>query len=706
MIARQQSAQRSLRLMMAATIIVPLILFGFAAWQHYRSISKLADERIERSLDIAAEQAEKVFQSIEIVLSSVGEITQGRTDQTIRLYQAQLSERLRTMVSATQDVRSIWLFDRDGKPLVTSSMYPAPDLNNSERDYFVAQREGDAGTYVGTILKPKVGSEIFFSVSQRRYDSSGEFSGVSAIAISPSVFERFYERLAQNSSASYAMIRADGVVLARYPSAASPGIVLPESSGFRQTISRKPEGGEYTTVSGLDGYERRFNVRKLGKLPLYVTSSLEESSIRWEWLNWTLLQLAVGIPVTLLLLIFEYLALRRTMDFYGEVSRREAAEASLRQAQKMEAVGQLTGGIAHDFNNLLTIIIGNLQLLSRQLPDSERFRTKVSAALNGAERAAQLTRRLLAFSRKQPLDPKLTDVDRLISRMSELLGRSLGERHHIEVVRGGGLWQVEVDRTELESAIINLCVNARDASPEGGKITIETANAFLDDTYCKRFDDVHPGQYVQICVSDNGSGMPAEVANRAFEPFFTTKQPGLGTGLGLSQVYGFAKQSGGHVQIYSEPGLGTSVKIYLPRSLAKQAESQPEALPEQLSGKNETILVVEDDDGVRTYLEEALGQLNYRVLSAPGGAVALQTIEGAQRIDLLLTDVVMPGMNGRELAESAIRKQPGLKVLFMTGYSRNAIVHHGRLDPGVALIQKPISERELAERLRKILDAV
>jgi CheY-like chemotaxis protein len=341
----------------------------------------------------------------------------------------------------------------------------------------------------------------------------------------------------------------------------------------------------------------------------------------------------------------------------------------------------------------------------RQISEGSKLHQKIANALIGAERAAQLTHRLLAFSRRQPLDPKPVDANQLIGRTTELLVRSLGERIEIETVRGAGLWQIEVDPAELESAIINLSINARDAMPAGGKITIETGNAFLDDAYCERFEELTPGQYVLIAVSDEGVGMPADVAERAFDPFFTTKEPGLGTGLGLSQVYGFVRQSGGHIQIYSEIGIGTTVKIYLPRSFAlgrDDADSRPDEIPQ---GNGESILIVEDDEGVRNYLFELLSELKYRVRAASGGEAARVMIDDPSlRIDLLLTDVVMPGMNGRQLADTAVAKRPGLRILFMTGYSGNAIVHQGRLDPGVSLIQKPVSEHNLATRLRSMLD--
>jgi two-component system NtrC family sensor kinase len=704
--ARRESAVRSLKFMMVGTVLFPLALFAFASLEQYNAISRLADERIARSLDISVEHASKIFQSIEVVFASIDEITRGRAEQSLRMHEAELSERLKLMASAISDIQSIWLFDTSGTPVASSTTYPVSTaINYSDRDYFRAQLDQSTGTYIGRVLTTKTDNRLFFSVSRKRSDSSGGFSGITLIALSPSAFEQFYEHLARNTDASYAMIRADGVVLARYPVAANPGIVLDRNSGFRRTVAQNPQGGQYTAVSGVDGVERRFDAQRLGDLPVYVTSSLEYSNIRGQWTGWMEVQLLFGIPVTSMLLLLEYLALRRTNDFYAEAFQRETIETALRHTQKMEAVGQLTGGIAHDFNNLLTVIIGNLQSVVRQVSEGSKLHQKIANALIGAERAAQLTHRLLAFSRRQPLDPKPVDANQLIGRTTELLVRSLGERIQVETVRGAGLWQIEVDPAELESAVINLSINARDSMPGGGKITIETGNAFLDEAYCQRFEELTPGQYVMIAVTDEGVGMRADVVERAFDPFFTTKEPGLGTGLGLSQVYGFVRQSGGHIQIYSEIGMGTTVKIYLPRSFAgggDDSKSGPDQIPQ---GNGEAILIVEDDDGVRNYLFELLTELNYSVKAASGGEAACVMIDDPNlRIDLLLTDIVMPGMNGRQLADVAAAKRPRLRILFMTGYSRNAIVHQGRLDPGVSLIQKPVSEHNLAMRLRSMLD--
>jgi PAS domain S-box-containing protein len=384
------------------------------------------------------------------------------------------------------------------------------------------------------------------------------------------------------------------------------------------------------------------------------------------------------------------------------------AEDALRQAQKMEAVGQLTGGVAHDFNNLLTVITGNIETLLRRLPDDARLHRLAEAALRGTERAATLTHRLLAFSRRQPLDPKPVEPNRLVAGMSDLLHRTLGETIAIETVVAADAWRIRCDPNQLESALLNLAVNARDAMPAGGKLMIETANTDVDAALAAAQADLSPGQYVVIAVTDTGMGMTKAVAQKAFEPFFTTKEVGQGTGLGLSQVYGFVKQSGGHVQIYSEPGQGTTIRLYLPRlATAADAPEVPAPVPVPPEGaRHETVLVVEDDDDVRTYSVELLRELGYDVLEAADGPSALNVIGGHPDVRLLFTDVALPGgLNGRQLADAARLRQPAIKVLFTTGYARNAVMHHGALDPAAELIVKPFTYQHLAAKIREVLSS-
>jgi PAS domain S-box-containing protein len=389
-----------------------------------------------------------------------------------------------------------------------------------------------------------------------------------------------------------------------------------------------------------------------------------------------------------------------------DLTDRRATEEQLRQAQKMEAVGELTGGVAHDFNNLLTVVLGNAEMLAEGLEDLPRMRVLAETTRDAAQRGAELTRRLLAFSRRQALQPVALDLNRLVLDVEKLLRRTLGEHIEIETVLHGGLWRVHVDPAQLEAALVNLALNARDAMGESGKLTIETANARLDDHYAAAHSEVTPGQYVVATVTDTGTGMPPEVRERAFEPFFTTKEVGKGTGLGLSMVYGFVKQSGGHVKIYSEEGQGTAVKIYLPRVLLAAAAPTATTMLERIPTGSETILVVEDDGPVREYVTIQLGELGYVVHEAEDGPAALRMLEDVERVDLLLTDVVMPGgMNGRQLAERAQALQPGLKVLYTSGYTEDAIIHHGRLDPGVQLLTKPFRKVELARKVRAVLDA-
>ncbi len=380
-------------------------------------------------------------------------------------------------------------------------------------------------------------------------------------------------------------------------------------------------------------------------------------------------------------------------------------EEQLRQAQRLESVGQLTGGVAHDFNNLLTVMLGNAELLAEELTAQPRLKMLATMITESAQRGADLTRRLLAFARRQPLEPEVVLASELIAGMDDMLRRTLGEHIEIEFIRGGGLWQTMADPGQLESALLNLCINARDAMADGGRLTIETANASLDQNYADAHADVQPGQYVMIAVSDTGAGIAAGDLARVFEPFFTTKAAGKGTGLGLSMVYGFVKQSRGHITIYSEPDQGTTVRMYLPRHLG-DGKPKVTVKPEPAAaGGTETVLLVEDDPMVLRFAQDQLESLGYRVLSASSPRQALEILSAHGRVDLLFTDVVMPGgMNGRELADEARKMQADLKVLYTSGYTENAIVHHGRLDPGVQLLSKPYRRLELARRIRLVLD--
>ena len=381
-------------------------------------------------------------------------------------------------------------------------------------------------------------------------------------------------------------------------------------------------------------------------------------------------------------------------------------EEALRQAQKMEAVGQLTGGLAHDFNNLLTGMMGNLELLQTRvargrLEEIDRF---VNAAQGAGRRAASLTQRLLAFSRRQTLDPKPTDVNRLIMGIEELLRRTVGGTTQIDVVGAVGLWAANIDAGQLESALLNLCINARDAMPDGGRITIETANKWLDERAGQE-RDLPPGQYLSICVTDTGSGMSADTIAKAFEPFFTTKPIGQGTGLGLSMIYGFARQSGGQVRIYSEVGQGTTVCVYLPRHFGDAEEAETVEIARSVeAAAGQTILVVDDEPTIRHLIDEVLDEAGYTVINAADGASGLRVLESGEQVELLITDVGLPnGMNGRQVADAARALRPGLKILFITGYAENAAVGNGHLDPGMELLTKPFSMEGLAAKVADMM---
>jgi signal transduction histidine kinase/ActR/RegA family two-component response regulator len=702
---------RLLQVLAAAAILLPLLLFSFASWQSYRATQALADERMGRSLDVMQEHVLKVFQSMHLALDAIDNLLADKSEAEIATDEPRLHREIKQIQGALPEVQSIWIFGPNGHPQVMTRETPAlTNLDYSDQDYFNGPRDGPpGGVFIGGIHPSISGGQPYFTFSKARHDASGRFVGVIEMSLLPGDFSRFYSHLANAPGLTYSLVRADGTVLARFPP--QPDIArLAATSRFQLARAAHPDDGFYASRGHSDGRPRRFAYRKLPALPVYVNTGVEIAQVRNEWIAGMAPHLIFGVPATLFLFGALLVVLQRTRRLYAEQDLREEAEATVRQRQRLDAVGRLTGGVAHDFNNLLMVIIGNLEIIQRIVDgglDGAKARLERASrnAMAGAKRAATLTQRLLAFARLHPLDPRPLDVNRLLHDLSAFLSRTLGENIALDVAGAPGLWPVSADQSQLEAALINLAVNARDAMPEGGKLMLETRNADLDEAYCRFHADVRPGQYVLIAVTDSGTGMPGETIERAFEPFFTTKPAGLGTGLGLSQVYGFVKQSGGHVKIESAVGQGTSVKIYLPRLVGDVAtENRPEAAAPEAAetGHGERILVVEDDNDVRNYIVEALSRLNFAVVEAPDAMRALAAAAGRD-FDLLLTDVILPGMNGRELADKLKAERPHMKILFMTGYSRDAIVHQGRLDPGIHMLQKPVTAAELVRKMCELL---
>jgi len=715
--AAKGPSDRPLRLLIAGTVIVPIVLFAIAAWISYQDHFADAEDRLLRTSALMQEHAAKVFETFEVTERYMEEVFGDVSNDQIRAHEAEYNARIRNFIRDLPQLRDLWVIDGNGHPLVSGTVYPMPQLDVSDRDYFRALKNSDITTHVSEVVQARAADTTFFSITRKRKGPSGQFDGVYLVSIAPEYFSNYYATLPENAVSNAAILRGDGAILARYP--ALPGSPrLGPKSPIMVAIARQPGGGLASGPSSVDNINRLAAYRKLPGHDVYVIVGVAVNTIRMAWLRNMSSHLIFGLPATLALFALAMLTLRNTRQISSayaqlrdETNRRQTTELALQQAQKMEAVGRLTGGIAHDFNNLLTAIIGNVELALRRVEGAdERVGRSLSAIRQASLRAATLVQRLLAFSRQHPQEVKAVDINRLVREMSELIHRTIGESIVVETVSASGLWQAAVDPNQLENAVLNLAVNARDAMPEGGRLTIETSNAYLDDAYVQRTGaDLKSGQYVMVAVSDTGTGMTPEVRDKAFEPFFTTKPTGVGSGLGLSMVYGFVKQSNGHVQIYSEPGQGTSIKMYFPRladEAAFPAWTAAEEPPIPRGDRHsERILLVEDDLDVSRYVIEALSDVGYRVDHAATAAAALELLTATPDIDLLFTDVVLPGgMNGRQLANETQKLRPNLPVLFATGYTRNAIIHHGRLDAGVELLIKPFTTEALTAKVRQVLD--
>jgi signal transduction histidine kinase/ActR/RegA family two-component response regulator len=696
----------ALRGLAVASVVLPLLVFvagGFLSW---RSIVHEADSDLLRTLAVAQEQTTRVLDTHLLLGARVNDLIGDPSDETIIARERELHDRLSAMIAGYSQVTAILVVSGDGRALVATSQYPVDrSVDFRDRENFVALRDSTEPSHISGVLYGRISRTDVFSVATRRGHGPGRFAGMVLVGVPPSYFTNFYRQLfAGDTDYSAALIRDDGTLLASYP---------PQQQFPADAIARLPPGRPVHVRSSADGTDRLIAYRDVANYPVHVVVARRWGSIIRAWRATMTTHLIFGVPATLGLLALSLLALRQARRQTGtlarlqdEIQRRELAEEALRQSQKMEAIGRLTGGIAHDFNNHLTVISSNIELLQRRLPkDNELVARLTNAAMAGVQRAATLTHRLLAFSRQQPLDPEPLDVGKLVAEMSELLSRTIGETIAIETALANSLWHTRVDGNQLENVLLNLAVNGRDAMPGGGRLTIGTANVHLDARQAAPYSELSPGDYVMLAVSDTGCGMSPEVMSKAFDPFFTTKPSGQGTGLGLSMVYGFIRQSGGDVTIESTLGEGTTVKVYLPRFVHPETRIPATSRPTvaRTGGKGETILVVEDDADVRRASVEALRELGYDVLEAADAMDGVRLIADQGGIDLLFTDLGLPGgVSGRDLADAARRARPGLSVLLTTGHA-HAIVADEGLDEGVYFIAKPFDLTALAAKIREVL---
>ena len=700
----QRNSLRLLQWMMAASLALPLALFLFAAASSYLSTNETADREIGRTLDVAHEHALKVFETIDRSLSEINEIVRGIPDAGIKSREEALHLRLKQLTGALPQVKSTWVFDAQGRALVNSLALPAPEIDFSDRDYFKAHVAGDIGTYIGETLTPRQPYQgaPFFGVSRRRQTENGSFAGVIQASVLPEYFENFYARIGRDPGSFFALGRTDGAVLARFP-AVDRDLRLDRNGPVGQKIAAHPDAGLLTVKSPADGIERRLGYKRLAEYPIYVSAGLETSAIRTRWLSTIGQHLIFGVPATALLFFLLALALRRTRHLHAEAAKRIEAEETLKHGQRLEALGQLTGGVAHDFNNLLTVIRASVDLLRRPNLPEERRQRYVEAISDAVSRATKLTAQLLAFARRQTLKPELFDVGQNVQTLAEMIGTLTGSPIEIVTSVPDQPCFINADAGQFETALINMAVNARDAMSGEGRLSI-TVRA-VDDLPGPAPQPKSPADnrlgYVAVSVDDTGIGIPQEQLGRIFEPFFTTKEVGQGTGLGLSQVFGFVKQSGGEVIVASEVGKGSTFTLYLPRV---SGENRPLQLPAEdappAGGRGMSVLVVEDNIEVGTFAADALAELGYSAILAGNAIDALAELaKNAERFDVVFSDVVMPGMTGIELAQEIRRRHFDLPIVLTSGYS-HVLSQQGRY--GFELLQKPYSIEQLSRALQKV----
>lgn len=708
----QRNSLRLLQWMMAASLALPIALFAVAAAISYTSTNDTANREIERTVAVAHEHALKVFETIDRSLAELNEVVRGLSDDDIRAREPELHRRLKRLTDSLPQLKSAWIFDADGQALVNSIVSPPPAVGFADRDYFYAHVDQSIGSFIGTALSPRPPYQgaRFFGVSRRRESDDGRFIGVIQASVLPEYFESFYARIGSEPGSFFAMGRTDGAMLTHFPRL-DRDLRLDPAGPVGQKIAAQPQHGLITIVWPSDGIERRIGYRRVAEYPIYVSAGLETSAIRSRWLVTIGQHLVFGVPATALLFLLLALALRRTRHLQAEAAKRREAEEALKHSQRLEALGQLTGGVAHDFNNLLTVIRASVDLLNRPQLTEERRQRYITAIADSVARAARLTSQLLAFARRQTLKPEVFDVGARMQSLHDMLATLLGPAIEIVMQLPSEPCLVNADASQFETALINMATNARDAMQGKGSIVFRVeATATVSDAPAPPAGASGASYgFVRVTVSDTGIGIPAARLGRIFEPFFTTKQVGQGTGLGLSQVFGFARQSGGEVTVTSEVGHGSTFSLYLPRVPPDQLPQRqaPNTAP-AVTGSGMSVLVVEDNIELANFAADGLTELGYSITLVDNATDALaELVVDADRFDVVFSDVVMPGMTGLDLAREVHDRGIDVPVVLTTGYS-HALSQEGAA--GFDLVQKPYSIEELsrilhrAARLRRVRD--
>lgn len=694
---------RTLKILAFASVLAPFLLLGAYAAVSYSAAFREAEIRAAHINGVLQEHAERVFETIALALSNTRGMLANRSDEELRTSR-ELWNSLRSIQAAAPQLGSIFVLGPDGSDLLNSRAFPAPAVNFSDRDYFLAQKDDDKGLYLGGAYIGKISQIPIFNFSIRRTYPDGRFAGVVGSSGFVDYFRNFYSTVGDVADDfAVALVRAGGDVLVRYPTF-KVGEKL-DLSAVRASNSGRQVG--YMT-SPLDGKRRLFATTQVGHFPAFVSYSVNTAAIRAQWAEGLILPGLLSLFGIAVLLGLSSVAIGRAQreglaiqqltetahDLQRETERRQQAENALLQAQKLDAIGRLTGGIAHDFNNLLMIILGNLSLAKKRIEASGATR-QLDAAEEAAKRGAALTSQLLTFSRVQPLRPANVNLNEVIAAAQTWISGAVTEAIQIKVETSIVLMPVHVDVGQFEAALLNLVVNARDAMKGQGTLTIKTfvAHAPVDTPV-----SLIAGDYAAVAVADRGPGIPADIVNKVFEPFFTTKAPGKGTGLGLSQVHGFVRQSGGDIAIDSRPGEGTTITLFLP--LGYRAESGSSISPPQKEAQPKrhemTALVVEDEGEVRKLTADMMYELGHSVLVARTGSEALGLLSGGGKVDVLITDLVLPDTDGTSLASEVTRRYPGVKIVLATAslqFENTA---------GYPVLRKPFSRQQLSDLLAGI----